>query len=94
MAKMPCPNCGAKIPTEGKVCQFCGADKTDASRVAMSEQNARRIGLVLFVIGAALGGILGLVLDFGGQGTMMFVGILGGAFGGYWLGRRVAPRDL
>jgi predicted nucleic acid-binding Zn ribbon protein len=48
--KMSCANCGAKIPMQGTVCQYCGADKTKAARTQAT--------VVLIVLSFILVGVM------------------------------------
>jgi hypothetical protein len=97
ISKLTCSNCGKWIPLHGNVCPFCGADKTENRRLELLDKPARRRGIVGLAIGAAIGGIVGVMLtsvgqmdDYGGHLVMLILGVAAGATAGYVLVYRLA----
>jgi hypothetical protein len=76
MATLTCSNCGKRIPEKGKVCPYCGADKTHDKHRELADQRARRRGIAGLAVGAA---ILGTVVAL--LGANVFGVLLAAAIG-------------
>ena len=51
MQEIACANCGKKIPTIGKVCPYCGVDKTEQVK------QFRALANISLIIAVACGGV-------------------------------------